>query len=207
MPFENNIFINCPFDKTYKKFLDAILFTVIYCDFEPQISETNDSGRNRLDNIISLIHNSKYSIHDLCRMQAKKQGELSRFNMPFELGIDIGARTSGIELFKDKKCLILDSQKYRYQAAISDISGNDIEAYVNLQNLIRVIRNWLRRQQNADLLAPKLIWEDYNVYKVHLEESLISDGFHRKDIDNLPKSEFIELAKEWINQRKIALKR
>jgi hypothetical protein len=203
MSFEHNVFINCPFDQKFKKFLEPLLFTVIYCDFNPLISQTIDSGSVRLNNILSQIKDSMYSIHDLSRMEASKAGEISRFNMPFELGIEIGIRNSDNKKYAQKKCLILDSQKYRYQAALSDISGNDIEIYNSkIQKLIRIVRNWLSSQKKGSNPGPKLIWENYNEFKVHYQETLISDGFSQEDIKNLPKSEFIILACEWISTRK-----
>jgi hypothetical protein len=203
MSFENNVFINCPFDKKFKKFLDPLLFTVIYCDFTPQISETKDSGSNRLMNILALIRNSKYSIHDLSRMVSKAAGDIARFNMPFELGIDLGFRNSGPEVFAGKKCLILDTESYRYQKAISDISGNDIKNYKSVQGLIRIVSFWLNAQRKAGKPGPKLIWEEYNEFKVHLHNALLNTGFSQKDIRALPKSQFIALAQEWVVARKV----
>ncbi len=203
MSFKNNVFINCPFDRKFKKFLEPIFFTVVYCDFNPLISQTFDSGSSRLFNILELIRNSKYSIHDLSRMVSSKSGEFARFNMPFELGIDIGIRNSGSKIFAQKNCLILDSKKYRYQVALSDISGNDIEIYNDkIQVLIRIIRNWLSSQNTKSKPGPKIIWEEYNEFKVDFQETLVLDGFSSEDIQNLPKSEYIILAHEWVKARK-----
>jgi len=203
MSFEHNVFINCPFDQKFKKFLEPLIFTVIYCDYNPLISQTFDSASIRLNNILSLIKDSKFSIHDLSRTQATKVGEISRFNMPFELGIDIGIRNSDNNKYVNKKCLILDSKKYRYQAALSDISGNDIEIYNNkIQELVRIVRNWLSSHQKGSKPGPKLIWEDFNEFKVDYQDTLTSDGFSEEDIKKLPKSEFITLASEWISSRK-----
>jgi len=68
--FETNVFINCPFDKEYKPLLRALLFVVIDCGFEPRIaSESIDSGEIRVEKIKNLIKASRYSIHDLSRME------------------------------------------------------------------------------------------------------------------------------------------
>jgi len=203
MSFEKSVFINCPFDKKFKKFLDPLLFTVLYCDFTPLISETIDSGSNRLMNIITLIKSSKYSIHDLSRKIATTAGEIARFNMPFELGIDIGTRYSSNNAYAEKKCLILDTHSYTYQVAISDISGNDIRNYKNIQGLIRVVSYWLNTQSNSNKPGPKLIWEDFNVFKENFQKALLQNGFSQKDIDKLPKSKFISFAHEWISARKL----
>ena len=85
-----NVFVNCPFDNSYFPLLKALLFTLVYLGLKPQISETTDSGEVRLHKIRDLMLVSKYSIHDLSRMEPLKKGELPRFNMPFECGIDFG---------------------------------------------------------------------------------------------------------------------
>lgn len=204
MEFQRNVFINCPFDQPFKKkYLDPLLFTVLSCDFNPMILQTYDSGDVRLTGIMQLIKGSKYSIHDLSRMVSSAPGEISRFNMPFELGIDIGIRNSGDRLFSEKKCLILDSHEYRYQSALSDISGNDIEVYYEkAQNMARIVRNWLSVQDKSRKAGPKVIWEDYNEFRHQYQKALMQDGFSRQDISNLPRSEFISLAREWIEVRK-----
>ena len=203
MPFDTNVFINCPFDTNYKRFLEASIYTVLYCGYFPQVSETRDSGSARLLNIITLIKSSKYGIHDLSRMVAEKKGDVSRFNMPFELGLDLGIRNSGLNKYSGKVTLVIDSKSYRYQAALSDISGNDIEVYHNdLESLIRIIRNWLPQIGNIRKPGPKLIWEDFNEFTYDYREALKEDGFSSTDIANLPRSEFISLARAWIDSRK-----
>ena len=69
-----------------------MLFTLVYLGLKPQMAQTTDSGAVRIDRILKLIKESKYSIHDLSRIVASKAGEIARFNMPFELGLDIGIR-------------------------------------------------------------------------------------------------------------------
>ena len=100
---EKNVFINCPFDNQYFTLLKPLFFTLIYLDLNPQISETSDSGQVRLLKIKELMADSKYSIHDLSRMEPLKDNELPRFNMPFECGIDFGFKLSNPEVYGDKK--------------------------------------------------------------------------------------------------------
>ncbi|MFD1615633.1 hypothetical protein [Gelatiniphilus marinus] len=102
MAFDKNIFINCPFDDKYKTLLKAIVFCIVYLNYKPLLSETNNSADSRVDGIINLISNSKYSIHDLSRLEASKKNELARFNMPFELGMDIGCKRFGSASQKEK---------------------------------------------------------------------------------------------------------
>ncbi len=120
--FERNVFINCPFDPEYRPLLRAILCTVIYCNLKPRIAtEGADSGEVRIKKIVDLIKESKYSIHDISRMEPLEEGDLPRFNMPFELGIDFGCRASSKRgKLSTKKCLILEKERFRYQRVLSD---------------------------------------------------------------------------------------
>ena len=91
MAFNDNVFVNCPFDDEYLPLLRPLLFTVIDLGFTPRIAlERLDSGRPRFQKIVALIKQSKYAIHDLSRIQSSKVGEFYRLNMPFELGLDVG---------------------------------------------------------------------------------------------------------------------
>jgi hypothetical protein len=123
MPFENNVFINCPFDDEYRPILNAKLFTLIYLGFEPRISQTVSSGNIRIDQIQQHIRESEYSIHDLSRSKALKVDELPRFNMPYELGLDIGCCVYGGKRMKQKKVLILETEKHHNKKVLSDIGA------------------------------------------------------------------------------------
>jgi hypothetical protein len=69
-------------------------------------------------------------------------GELPRFNLPYELGLDIGCAEYGNKKSRSKKILILEREKYHYQKVISDIAGQDIADHNDdPETLIRKIRN------------------------------------------------------------------
>ena len=56
MPFDRNVFINCPFDEGYLPLLRPLLFTTFYVGLNPRITlESLDSGRPRIDKIVKLI--------------------------------------------------------------------------------------------------------------------------------------------------------
>ena len=116
MPFEANVFINCPFDNEFRSLLRPLLFTLLYFKLEPRISQTESSATVRIDQIKQHIRYSKFSIHDLSRSKPGKKGELPRFNMPYELGLDIGCAEFGSRKFRDKKILILETERYHYQS-------------------------------------------------------------------------------------------
>lgn len=66
-----------------------------------------------------------------------------------ELGIDYGCRQYFGRGRDQKRILILEEKKYRYQATISDIAGCDIEAHAgDYQKAVRKVRNWLVSEAN-----------------------------------------------------------
>jgi hypothetical protein len=70
--------------------------------------------------------------------------------MPLELGLDLGARYFGPGEFQTNKCLILDSEPYRYQKFISDIAGQDPTSHNGKPEMaIKKISEWLRTDSNG----------------------------------------------------------
>lgn len=199
--FERCVFVNCPFDEDFEPILQAILFCLVYLGFEPRLAtETQDGGENRLTKIIGLIRASKYSIHDLSRCQAKKKGEHFRLNMPFELGLDYGCREFAGGQFETKSILILEEQRYRYQAAISDLAGCDIEAHGgDFQKAIRKVRNWLRSEALEDAAGASLIFGKYSDFQEWYYERQLAAGFSEEDIQDYPTSELLDAMVEWKN--------
>jgi len=81
---------------------------------------------------------------NLSRTELDTVYQLPRFNMPFELGVFIGATRLGTREQRRKVCLILDRERYRFQRFISDIAGQDIAAHQGEPDeAIRAIRTWL----------------------------------------------------------------
>ncbi|UAB87462.1 hypothetical protein I5192_09365 [Ruegeria sp. SCSIO 43209] len=203
-PFESCVFINCPFDEDFEPILQAIMFCVAYLGLRPRLaSERNDSGENRLEKIRSLIECSKYSIHDLSRCQAKKKGEHFRLNMPFELGIDFGCRQYFGEGRDQKKFLILEEKRYRFQAALSDISGCDIEAYgaddqKAPQNAVKHVRNWLVSEAGIAPVAARRIWGKYSDFQEWYWEKKLAEGADEEEIRQYPTSELLAEIFNWL---------
>ena len=141
--FSQNVFINCPFDDDYDPLFLAIVFTIHRFELRPRCSlEVMDSGASRLEKIMSIMADSKYGIHDISRVQLTPK--LPRFNMPFELGIDLGFRRAGGRTYRSKRHLIMDSKKYQYMKTVSDLNGRDPAAHYNKEkNVVCIVRDWL----------------------------------------------------------------
>ena len=171
--YNDNVFINCPFDSAYKKLFDAMVFAVHDCGFIPRCAlEEDDASQVRIDKIYSMIADCRYGIHDISRTEDKSSG-LPRFNMPLELGIFLGAKKFGIEEQKRKKCLILDTEPYRYQQFISDIAGQDIQAHNDAPDLtVKVVRDWLRNASRRETIpSGGIIWERYQEFMEKLPQT------------------------------------
>jgi len=197
---KSNVFVNCPFDANYYPLLRPLLFTVVYLGFAPRIAlESLDSGQPRINKILALIKESKFAIHDLSRIKAEKKGEYFRLNMPFELGIDVGCRYFKGGKWQNKKCLILEAEKYRYQAAISDLSNSDIGVHNNEpEEVVSEVRNWLNSEAGLGAPGPAKIWGAFNDFMADNYDKLIGSGFSKKDIERLPVNELMCHMKEWI---------
>lgn len=200
MAFEENVFVNCPFDGDYLPLLRPLLFTIIYLKLKPRIAlEANDAGQARLEKIVALIRESKFGIHDLSRCEASKPGELYRLNMPFELGLDFGCRQFGRGRHREKKTLVLEAQPYRYKAALSDLAGADIEAHANEPyRIIGVVRNWLKSVGVTTAPGPAQIAGAFSDFMAANYDALIRKGFSPADIEALPVFELIQDMENWI---------
>ena len=200
MAFDNNVFVNCPFDKDYFPLLRPLLFTILYLGLNPRIAlETVDSGESRLDKIVRLIRESRYSVHDLSRLKAEHAGEFYRLNMPFELGIDFGCRTFGRKPLQTKKTLVLEVDRHRYQAALSDLSGCDIEAHDNTPiKVVTAVRKWLKNACGLNAPGPAKIWGAFNDFMADNYDALKADGFSDADVEELAVPELVERMKNWL---------
>ena len=141
---EAAVFVNCPFDDDYRPMFEAIVFAVHDCGFRPRCAlEASDGGQVRIEKITALIEACRWGIHDISRTELNEAG-LPRFNMPFELGLFLGARRFGDRRQRRKTCLVLDRDRFRYQKYLSDIAGQDIDAHQGQPSLaIAAVRNWL----------------------------------------------------------------
>ena len=198
--YNDNVFINCPFDSAYKKLFDAMVFAVHDCGFIPRCAlEEDDASQVRIDKIYSMIADCRYGIHDISRTEDKSSG-LPRFNMPLELGIFLGAKKFGIEEQKRKKCLILDTEPYRYQQFISDIAGQDIQAHNDAPDLtVKVVRDWLRNASRRETIpSGSIIWKRYQEFMEKLPQ-MAREG--RLIVEELVFNDYTSMVTQWLRTK------
>ena len=149
-PASKAVFVNCPFDDGFKPIFRAIVFAIISSGYFPRCAlDATDGAEIRISKIAEMIGECDWGIHDLSRIEVDAAG-VPRFNMPMELGIHLGARLLGTARHKRKRALILEAKPHRYDAALSDISGQDIEVHANdPAEAIRRVRNWLSEHRKS----------------------------------------------------------
>ena len=172
-----DVFINCPFDKDYNPLFEAILFAIYLCGFRPRCAKEEDNGGSvRIEKINRIIRECRIGIHDISRTELDALNQLPRFNMPFELGLFLGAKEYGGKNQKSKICVIFDKEEYRYQKFISDIAGQDIKSHNNDPKIIiKHIRNVLNAskiQENQTIEGAHNIISKYELYRIDKPEIL-----------------------------------
>jgi hypothetical protein len=168
--YEKNVFINCPFDRAYMPLFEAIVFSIHDAGFRPKCArERLDSSQIRLHKIVELIAASRYAIHDLSRTTFDDLNGLPRFNMPLELGIDLGCKAFS-QKHGDKSMLIFDAERYRFQKYVSDIGGQDIQHHANdPEAAVTSVRDWLRAESGvANLPSGTVIFSRYEAFRAEL---------------------------------------
>ena len=202
--YERSVFINCPFDADFESLLRPLLFTIIQLGYTPRIaSERSDSGENRIDKIVDLMRASRYSIHDISRIRAKAKGSFSRFNLPFELGVDRGAQLFGTGKLRTKRYLLLDSKPFDYRRALSDLSGVDIKHHENIPaKIVLVVRNWFVETVGVqDAPSGTAIWYRFADFASYFYDIQREKGFSDEDLNSLPVAEYIRAIQSWVNGR------
>ena len=165
------VFLNVPFDPEYQPLFEAMLFAVYDCGFKPRCAkEAADSGEIRVQKIAGIIRGCGSGIHDISRTEPSSDSGLPRFNMPFELGLFLGAKWFGGGAQRRKNCLILDRERYRFDQFISDIAGQDIKAHQNdPELLITAVRDWLRDlEPTRSMPSGGVIFQHYRRFRDEL---------------------------------------
>lgn len=192
--YDNSVFINCPFDADYRPLLEAVVFAVYDCGFFPRCAlEVDDSSQVRIQKITSIIGECRLAIHDISRTELDDDHALPRFNMPFEFGIFVGAKTFGVRDQRRKACVVFDVERYRFQKFISDIAGQDIREHrSSAQTIIHRVRDFLSGYHPHTVFLPagRVLAERYSAFNEKLLEScaelrLDREALTYRDLANL----------------------
>jgi hypothetical protein len=195
---KRDVFINCPFSDDYDDMFRAAVFTVVRAGFNPRCArEDDDGGEVRIEKIIRIISGCRYGIHDISKTELDPGSKLPRFNMPFELGLYLGAKKFGGPKHHSKKLMIVDRHPHRYQKFLSDIAGQDIQSHNgNVRTFVLRIATWLRHERPGDVVpGGQAIANLYNRFRIDLPaiaktKTLAPDEITFKDL--------VAMAAQWI---------
>jgi hypothetical protein len=170
VPYDRQVFLNCPFDDDYYPLLRAAVFTIQACGFTARIALENTGSESvRLDRLVRMIGECGLGIHDLSRVRLTSPTDLPRFNMPFECGVFYGARRFGAQAQRRKRFLLLDQEPFQYQRTMSDVAGLDPRAHGNdPEKLIACIRDFLAEGLDPMPMGPTRISALYREFLLAL---------------------------------------
>jgi hypothetical protein len=196
------VFVNCPFDDEFQDALDAIIFACVHAGFVPWMAgssgdvpwmagSSGDVAVPRVERIVDGIRLCRYSIHDLTRYQGQGADNLSRFNMPLELGIAMAHRAlEGGDERHDWMVMVPDG--HAYQKYISDLAGFDPKTHdASPERVAGAVLSWLATRPTAsvtvspDEVLPKL--SEYRARRRELDAEWGSGA-------NTPWKQILELA-------------
>lgn len=199
--YNDNVFINCPFDATYQKIFYAATYTILRCGFIPHSAlEHDDGSENRIDKLYRLIEHCRYGIHDISNAGLDKESGLPRFNMPFELGVFLAAKRFGDEKQKTKNAIIFEENKYQSKIYLSDISGVDPKAHsTDHKIVIKHIRQWLSTSSRRSLPGYINIQKEFDDFYVSSLPLLLQKS--ALDMESLSFNDYCLLVEEWINPK------
>ena len=107
----------------------------------------------------------------------------------------LGVRHAGQTRHREKACLVLDTEKFRYQKFISDISGQDIKAHANdPKTAVGLVRDWLNAKTRRRTIPGKTtIWKRFEEFISGLP-NICSDA--RLEVDEMTYNDFVDFTSE-----------
>jgi hypothetical protein len=156
--FANTVFLNIPYDDQFKRLYIAYISGLIHLGLTPRATIEIPGGENRLDKILDLNRNCRYSIHDLSRVELDRNPPFPtpRFNMPFELGLAVAA--AKIDALPDN-WFVFESKRHRVSKSLSDLGGTDANVHDGtVSGVMRELGNaFVRQSQNERYSVPAMM--------------------------------------------------
>lgn len=168
-----SVFLNIPYDAGFENLLLAYIAAISAFGFTPRATLEIPFGQRRLDRILMLIRHSRYSIHDLSRVQLdRNKPRTPRFNMPFELGLTVALEKTA---HPDHEWVLCESVVRRINKSLSDLDGTD--AYIHggtIKGVFREMGNAFVGSKRQPTV--KEMMQIYRVLRAQLEEILNKAG-------------------------------
>ena len=168
-----DVFLNIPYDQRFERLFLAYIAGISAFGLVPRATLEIPSSARRLEKIFALIRKSRYSIHDLSRVELDGHAPRTpRFNMPFELGLSVAwERVGG----KNHSWFACESQHHRLTKSLSDLNGTD--PYVHdgtVVGVFRELRNIFVRPGKQPSISQ--MWKIYRDVRKNLPAILKNAG-------------------------------
>jgi len=149
---QESAFLNIPYDQHYEPLYLAFIAGLSGFGLVPRATVEIPTSDRRLDRIMKLIRDCRYSFHDLSRVQVDRmKPSTPRFNMPFELGLAVDWSRGASP---KHEWFVFESKANRLQKSLSDLNGTD--PYIHsekAQGVLRGLMNALTRQNRRPSFA------------------------------------------------------
>ena len=161
----------------------------------------------RYEKIVAAVKSKDYSIHDISRLKAQKEGENYRLNMAFELGVDMGHQTAnGKE--PPERMLVLSAEKYEWHMSLSDLQAFDIEIHQESEErLLEVLAIFFSCQQKLQMIRTlKKLFD-----KEKIVDYLEQEGHERDQVEidrvrrNMDDRQFLIYVRQFIEDTNVAV--
>lgn len=183
--YDVRVFINCPFDDLYLPIFQSILFTIHDLGFIARHALIDNAKANRLERITEEIATSRYSIHDISRVEIAASTSLPRFNMPFECGIAYSVHLMQPYKWEHDFC-VLEAVAYQAQVTTSDLAGIDPKVHENKPEMaIQCVREFIKRKSGNDLPGAKHIQKRYADFFAHLPKAAAAANIELSELTSL----------------------
>jgi len=139
------VFLNIPYDEKFERLFLAFISGISAYGLVPRATLEITTSVRRLDQILDLIRQCEYSIHDLSRVEMDRGFRPTpRFNIPFELGLSVALE--GTAKSSRRGWFVCESRRYRLAKSLSDLNGTD--AFIHdgtIEGVFRELGNMIRR--------------------------------------------------------------
>lgn len=93
----------------------------------------------------------------------------------------------------------MEAERFRFQAAISDLSNSDIKIHKNEpQEALTAVRDWLAVEAKVLAPGPTAMWAKFTDFMADDFDLLVARGFSEKDIANQSMGELMPRMREWV---------
>lgn len=195
--FRKSVFINCPYNSSYTPLLQTIVFALLDFGFYPRSALELDTGiSSRFEKICAMIGDCRFGIHDISQVALNDNTGLPQFNMPFELGLYLGASRGRPMLALPSDCLIIGGRQGDHFKAISDLAGHDISFHdFDHTKLIAAIRRFLSSRVDDILPGASYVMDRRAAFDQQLPDMLAEKQLTFEEMTYL---DFGRFAEAWL---------